>query len=241
MNNVLKNVRKNNIKLAVRLLLPVVLLAAVLFALINETFIESENVEIVNILIILFVGLFCFFIYKTFFKSVYLIIKPIKADIFRKYGSPQKIQKIVEEIEKTKIYEDRHLIISKKYISDKTDYSKILLCNDIIGVHKLVHSLNGRVDYYKIVLIDKYNDTITYQYNEKEENLVDQLLLAISSKCPNAEFGYDKKEWEHIKKNSIKLPKEIKKDEQYKCDNCGAIVSEDALECPNCGELFEDD
>ena len=250
MEKVLKNIRNNNIKSAIGLLFPTIALTGGFILILYFMITEPDDFHIGYLLILASFGLFGYFSDKAFIRAIQLIIDPMKDDVFKKYGSPKKIAKIIEEIENSKIYEDKHLIISQNYISDKKDYSKIVLCNDVLGVHKLVHKTNYVIDYYQIVITDKYNQTTTYQYGRNEEEKVNELLIVIGSKCPNAELGYTKKEWEHIKENSVALPDEIMDDnennddfenEMFKCDNCGALVKESDTKCPHCGEKFEDD
>ena len=250
MEKVLKNIRNNNIKSAIGLLFPTIALTGGFILILYLMITEPDDFHIEYLLILASFGLFGYFSDKAFIRAIQLIIDPMKDDVFKKYGSPKKVAKIIEEIENSKIYEDEHLIISQNYISDKKDYSKIVLCSDVLGVHKLVHKTNYVIDYYQIVITDKYNQTTTYQYERNEEEKVNELLIVIGSKCPNAELGYTRKEWEHIKENSVALPDEIMDDnennddfenEMFKCDNCGALVKESDTKCPHCGEKFEDD
>lgn len=250
MEKVLKNIRNNNIKNAIVLLFPTIVLIGLLISISYSMITKPDDFEIHHLLIIASFGLLLYFSDKSYIRAIQLIIDPMKADVFKKYGSPKKVAKIIEEIENLKIYEDFHLIISQNYISDKNDYSKIVLCSDVLGVHKLVHKTNYRIDYYQIVITDKYNQTTTYQYNRNEEEKVNKLLLLIGSKCPNAVLGYTEKEWKHIKENSVALPDEIMDDnennddsenEMFNCDNCGSLVKEFDTKCLHCGEKFEDD
>ena len=181
-----------------------------------------------------------FFAVKSFFTSVLLAVKPINDDVFKKYGTPDNVSKILKEIEQNKIYEDKNMIMSKKYITDKRDISKLVSCDDILGAHKVIHRTNYVIDYYGVEITDKYRKIIDYTYDTSEEETVNKILGILSQVCPNAVIGYTNDELKNINNNAVKLPKEIKSQEVFKCDNCGAIVSEDVKECPNCGERFDE-
>ena len=112
-----------------------------------------------------------------FCKSFILVINPAKSNLFKKYGSVEELEKIMEEIENTIEYEDNQIIVSKDYVADKKDFEKILAYKDILRVHKLVHKTNFVVDRYDVVLTDKYNFELSYSYPVKDEKKVDNLIF----------------------------------------------------------------
>ena len=167
MEKVLENIKNNNIKSAFVCFFPMILFTGLSIFMLYLQTIKTDS--FLWLVISAIFGIFAFIYIKEFVKSIHLIINPIDDDIFKKYGSPEEIVKILKEIDETKIYEDNYLIISENYISDKTDYSKIVACEDVLGAHKLVHKVNFAIDYYQIVIIDKYNQTTRYQYGRDEE------------------------------------------------------------------------
>ena len=52
--------------------------------------------------------------------------------------------------------------------------------------------------------------------------------------------SFFKKDTKKVEKEHNDKKEEVKK-VKFKCDNCGALVDEDAIKCPNCGESFEDE
>lgn len=233
--NVLDRIRKTNLKKALVSLIYVLMfnipLIAVLYGII------TDGLEGSMIFILVLFGFFAVFVDISFVKMIILIVSPEKSDLFKKYGSVEKIQKILNEIEKTKEYEDKNLVVSKNYLCDKKDLEKIVKCSDVLGVHKLVHKTNFVIDYYKIVITDKYGEETSYTYNASQEELCNKLLVLISSKCHNAEIGYHKDEWDHINKNKIDLPSnnnELNDDYEYKCPECSSIIEYGDKFCKNC-------
>lgn len=179
-----------------------------------------------------------------FIKYLIVAFNPTKDNVFKKYGSPKDVQKILDNLNKNKIYEDDNLIMSNNYITRKKDYSDLVCFKDILGVHKLQHKRNGFINYFGVVLTDKYGFEHSYNYEVNNEKQCDELLLLISSLCPNAELGYTKKQKQHIKENKEKLPNTCegeKKAELFACSNCGAICKEDDKFCENCKEIFDDE
>lgn len=232
MNKVINNVRKNEIKVALGMLIPALIFTGIMIGL----FCSGEDIgELIFPLLI--VGVFAVLFDYILIKCVIVIINPLKSDLFKKYGSPDEIAKILDEIENTKEYKDKHLVISKNYISDKKDYSKIVACDDVLGVHKLVHKTNFVVDYFQIVITDKYGFEITYSYQVKEEEKCDKLLSIIAYKCKNAKAGYTKQEQDYIKENKQELPNAIKQkvEDEYICPDCNNKILYGDKFCKECG------
>lgn len=232
MNKVINNVRKNEIKIALGTLIPALIFTGIMIAILSS----GEDIgELIFPLLI--VGVFAVLFDYVLIKCIIVIIDPLKSDLFKKYGSPEEIANILNEIENTKEYEDRNLIISKRYISDKKDYSKIVACDDVLGVHKLVHKTNFVVDYFQIVITDKYGFEITYSYPVKEQEKCDKLLMIIANKCKNAKAGYTKQEQDHIKANKQELPDDIKQkvEDEYICPDCNKKILYGDKFCKECG------
>ncbi len=238
MNKTLENIRKNNIKRAIVNFFPAAILTGIVVAMIMMYFYEYDSEYIILSIIC---GFFAFFADKIFIEAIILSINPLKDDVFKKYGSPQKVSKILNELEKNKIYEDKNMIISKNYISDKRNIAKLVACEDVLGAHKVVHKTNYIVDYYAVQIIDKYRHSTGYTYGVKEEETVHKILSILDKICPNAEIGYTNEELKNINNNAIKLPKEIKEDAIFKCSECGAICHEGDKYCKNCHAIFDDD
>ena len=237
--DVIKNVRKNNLKEAILgtliALIPNLILVEFIYELITDGF------DVGIFLALLLFSLFTISFDIRLFRPWKVAINPYSSDIFKKYGSPEKLNKILKEIEQTTEYEDKHLVISKNYISDKKVYEKIMACDDVLGVHKLVHKTNFVVDYYQIVITDKYGQEASYTYKVKEEEKVNQLLMVIAKKCKNAELGYTDKEQEHIKNNRVELKdsveeyEDINEIDEYECPDCGNAILYGDKFCKECG------
>lgn len=231
--DVIKNVRKNNLKVAIGgsliALIPNLVIIAQIYNLITEGF-DGSLLFLIGI-----VALFTVPMDIGIYRTWKVVFNPYSSDIFKKYGSPEKLTKIVKEIEETIEYEDKFLRISKNYISDAKDYEKIVACDDVLGIHKLVHKTNYVVDYYQIVLTDKYGHETSYTYKVKEEEKVNELLLYIAKKCKNAEVGYTAKEQAHIKNNKVDLPTNSFEKDEYICPDCGCDIQYGDKFCKECG------
>lgn len=238
--NILSNIRKNNLKTSIYAFIfgagPT---AGCIYYLFNDG-LEAWFP------ILLFGGIGGLMIW-FFIKSFNLVISPEKSDIFKKYGSLEKLEEIMEEIENSIEFEDKQIIVSKNYVADKKDFEKITAYKDILRVHKTVHKTNFVVDGYYVTITDKYNHETSYPYRVGEEATVDKLILLIGSKCENAKLGYTKEAEEHIKKNKQELPKDIIKEEvkkestveknkeEYACPDCNNKIEVGDKFCKNCG------
>ena len=200
-----------------------------------------ENIGLLGLVGLLIMGIPGFIFLKNSLKILNIIINPLSSDLFKNFGSVENVQKIVKEINKTTEYTCKNLIIAKNYIADTRSYDKIMKCKDILGIHKLVHRTNLTIDYYALVITDKFKNEGSYKFYKDEEQLIDELMQILKDYCPNAYLGYTQAQREHIDNNSTDFTKEEDGEEEFTCDNCGAVVQEDAEECPNCGCSFVDD
>lgn len=226
---VIRNVRKNNIiSLLVILLFGLWPNLGFFYTLFGD--IDKDDFWIYLIIC----GALALLMDWLFIKTIKVVINPLSSDIFKKYGGPENIAKILEEIEETKEYEDKQIIISKNYVSDKKDYEKLIAFDDILAVHKLVHKTNFAIDGYSVIITDKYGHEIKYSYSgsKKDEEKVDYLLLLIGSKSNNAELGYTKGTQEHVKNNRVELPNISKS--VYTCPDCGDEIEFGDKYCKNC-------
>lgn len=137
-------------------------------------------------------------------KTLIIVINPLKDPIFEKYGSPKKVKEILNELNNNVIYQDKNIIMSKKYIMVKNNFSELIAFKDVLGIHKLQHRKNGVTNYYGVVLTDKYGCEHTYTYRVKSEKKCDELLLITASLCPNAIVGYTKQQKQYIEENKVK-------------------------------------
>lgn len=235
MENVLKNVRKNAIKGIILMTIFAIIPNIGFFVYLTD----PEDNSLAWIFLI-----FAALLDWVIIKYLIIVINPTKDNVFKKYGSPKKVQAIIDDLNKNKIFEDKNIMMSKKYITDKKDFSDLVSFNDVLGIHKLHHKRNNVTDYYGVILTDKYGFEHSYTYAVKNEKKCDELFLLIASLCPNAEVGYTKQQKQHIKENKEKLPDnyEDENDEEvFACSNCGAICNIKDKFCSNCNEKFEDD
>lgn len=203
MNEIIKNIRKNYIIDVLKGIIPTVLLNGVTIGMLYGAFYDGFEVEFFFLAIVS--GLFSVTQLVIFIKSLILAINPFKSNVFKKYGTPEKIASIYREIEKTTEYKDHTIVISHNYICHRNSAEILVACNDVLAIHKLVHKTNFLIDYYQIVITDKYGEEFRFTYNEKEEAIVDTLLIKIKGKCRNAETGYTQDELDHIRKNKVSL------------------------------------
>ncbi len=173
-----------------------------------------------------------------FIKSLILAFNPDKDIVFRKFKSVDKLSEIIKQIYTNKIYEDKHIIFSNKYLTDKKDYTKTVSCEDVLGLHRNVIKKNGVTSYWELAVTDKYGCEIRFKYGFFYGDEVEKIIKLLSTVCPNAEVGFTRKQRKHIYDNYVDLDGHRK--EVFTCSKCGALVEEDAEVCPKCGAKFED-
>lgn len=226
---IIRNVRYNNIKsLILFIILGLLPNFGFFYALVGEA---GENT---TLYLIIFGALAVLMDYLVI-KILIVVINPLSSNVFKKYGSPKELAKILDEIESTKEYEDKRLIISKNYVMEKKDYESILAFDNVLAIHKEVHKTNGAIDGYSVIITDKYGFETKYSYgsSKKEQDKVDSLIMYIGSKCKNAEFGYTKQAQQHVRNNKVELIDKTK--ENYACPDCNEPIAYNEKFCKNCG------
>lgn len=203
MKEIIENIKKNTRKEILVLIFPETVLFSALITLLYMTFCDGFNGEYLFLAIIC--SLFAIPGMITLYKKFLLLINPFRSDLFKKYGDVEKITEIYTEIQQSAEYEDDVLIVSKNYICDKKSVQKLIANNDVLGIHKFVHKTNLIIDYYAVVVIDKYGEEYYFCYKEDQEDKCLSALNYIATKCKNAEVGYTQDELDHVKNNKILL------------------------------------
>ena len=206
MNKVLKNIRAKNIGTVIKLFIPFIAVNGVLFLFVYMILDDIKEFQWYYLIPIALALVFSYFVDWTFIKAIVLVINPSKYSLFRKYGPPEKIEAIIDQINKEKICQYKLLVISPKYIYDRSDYSQLVKCDDVLGAHISIHKTNYITDYYEIVLIDKYKDSLHFRFGVKEKEKAEELLILIGSICKNAVIGYTNAEFANVNKKSVALP-----------------------------------
>lgn len=203
MKGIISNIRKNSFIDFIKAVIPTLLFSGMSIGFLYATFVNKFNVTSL-FLSIVFLPFAIFALIQTT-KSIKLIINPFNSNVFKKYGSVEKIVRIYDEIDRTTEFKNDSIVISKNYLCDKKRAENLVAFNDVLAIHKLVHKVNFQVDYYQIVITDKYGEEIRFKFGRKEENLVDFLIETIANRTPNAEVGYTQDELDHIQRNKIPL------------------------------------
>lgn len=184
--------------------------------------------------VLLIIGAPTILIDYALIEKIAIIINPLKSDVFKKYGSPDKVATIINEIENTQIFNDGNIIIASKYICGYDDYTKLVACDNVLGAHKLVHKTNFVIDYYMVLVTDKYGLEIGFKYGKDEEDECDKIIAIIGDVCKNAKLGYTNEEQKHIERNRVMLEDKPEKDDMFICPDCGNQVTYGDKFCKNC-------
>lgn len=176
----------------------------ILFYLINVILILIlfSNLYIKLVLIIILI-IFCI---KNCSKFIIKDINNIL--LFKIFGYPDKMNKILREIDLTKEYSDDDLIISKRFVMGKNDVLNVMYYEDIIGIYTYVISIKN---YNKICLCikDKYGRYIELRYGlslmfkKNSNNKISKLISKLYYKCPNAVIGRKEKVLEYVNSHIV--------------------------------------
>lgn len=203
MNDIIGNIKKNNLKDFFHSLIIGVIVTGICFPLWFGLF--AYEFSIFMFLFNICISLAAIFIDYVAIKNLKLVLNPLSSDVFKKYGSEVEIQQILNEINNNIEYQDAKIIISKDYIIGKNDIESLVACEDVLGIHKMVHKTNFVIDYYEVVITDKFNNQVTFRYLRNEEEILNNVLNILALKCKNAKLGYTNEAFEYIRENKQDL------------------------------------
>ncbi len=138
---------------------------------------------------------------------VYKLATPQKNKIFRKYESVDKVAAMINELlSSEKIYEDKYLMISDKYIMSMKDSTTIRKLSDILAAYPYTQSYNFVPVAGGLRLVDKWGDIISIPSGISTAKARD-VMERIAPICPKIALGYNAATLKYIKDNKIKLSK----------------------------------
>ena len=203
MNDLVKSIRAQHINDFLKGLLLTILAGSVAFGMVYGSIGKKDAG--VYICIAVAAGIYAIFALAVSIQKLILVINPLKSDVFKKYGPPENVDYIYREIHHTIEYEDDSVIISRNYICNKKSVGEVIACNDVLAICKKAHKRYFIVDYYQIVITDKYGEELCFRYKVNEKRLVDNLVVKLKSKCRNAMVGNNQPVIDHIRRNKISL------------------------------------
>lgn len=185
MNKVLNKIKKDRKrKLISSILLLLVflgLVALVVLYIVEEKTDSSDMLPVFSFIIL--IPIIIVMIVKII-KNIKIIINPEKDPAIIKWGSAEYIESILDEIEKTKIYEDGRIIISENYFYNGKDLDTIVSKKQVINIYKKAYKVNGVIDYYNLVISDLHK-TYYYRFERNQMELMDKVIGYIVSNKKN--------------------------------------------------------
>ena len=147
---IINNIRKHRLK---------VLIGIAIFAFFPNrglylTFIKDYSKEVFWFYLF-FNGISALLLDIILIQNLIIFINPLLSNVFKKYGK-ENISKILNEIEKTKEYEDKHLLLAENYLVDKKNYEYLVAYEDILNVYLETKIRNSYVEDYNLMIVDKY-------------------------------------------------------------------------------------
>ena len=167
------------------------------FLLLFFKLLNNFNQILLFCLVLLVLGL-----YMIFFGLKY-IINIRKISLAEK---PQILQQL-EELLDNKIYEDKYVILSEKYIAPQQNILQILELDKICWLYLYVQKMNGIkvIKMIKVFTATNHLDIVVYS---KED---EQKVMSIMCKfAPNAKVGYNQENSQYYKEVKKSYKEEIK-------------------------------
>ena len=167
------------------------------FLLLFFKLLNNFNQVLLFCLLLLVLGL-----YMIFFGVKYII------NIRKTYlaEKPQTLQQL-EELFDNKIYEDKYVVLSEKYIAPQQNILQILELDKICWVYQYVQKMNGIKVIKMIKVFTASNHLEIVVYNKEDEQ---KLMDIICKFATNARVGYNQENSQYYKEVKKSYKEEIK-------------------------------
>ncbi len=167
------------------------------FLLLFFKLLNNFNQVLLFCLVLLVLGL-----YMIFFGVKYII------NIRKTYlaEKPQTLQQL-EELFDNKIYEDKYVVLSEKYIAPQQNILQILELDKICWVYQYVQKMNGIKVIKMIKVFTASNHLEIVVYNKEDEQ---KLMDIICKFATNARVGYNQENSQYYKEVKKSYKEEIK-------------------------------
>lgn len=100
------------------------------------------------------------------------------------------ILELADNLYEHTVYENKFVIISNKAIALKDDITKISDLNDVLAIYENIVHTKGITTSHTINLELRNGRAICVNVYARKKETTDNLVLTISSYCPNAKVGY---------------------------------------------------
>lgn len=100
------------------------------------------------------------------------------------------ILELADSLYEHTVYENKFIIISNKAIALKNDITRISDLNDVLVIYENIGRTNGITTSHTINLMLRNGRAIYVNVYARKKETIDNLVLTISSYCPNAKTGY---------------------------------------------------
>lgn len=181
------------------------IIVATIFGLIGGK-LESGYVIIALIFLV-----FVIFLFRSILENIiedYNEYKnPQNNSRFLRYGSPDKINKIISEVNNNPIYYDEKIAFNNKFIYIKSDLNSLCALEDIIALYKFTFKRNGQKSKIGIKYHDKFGKeyAIVYSYLFSDVDL-DKIIKYLIPRCKNAKFGFTNDTLNYVKNYKVEEP-----------------------------------
>ncbi len=159
------------------------------------------------------IGFFAFVVISfgaCFGVLLYCRRSPARIHVFRKYGNADQVTRMVDEAlnDPAKIYDDKNIIVSQKYIMMRNRYISILKLEDLLAVYPFTQSYNFVPVAAGLQVTDKWGEQQRFVLglaSTKANEIIEKMMPY----CPNTSFGFSAQTNQYVKQNKIPLPPKI--------------------------------
>lgn len=210
----LKEIKDSALKRIIRLLLYELffglIIVLLIFGLIGF-FNSKVELEVWHVIFLIIMLVFSIFMFREFMNSIidnYEEYKnPEKNERFLRYGSPEKVNRLTNDVLNKPIYNDEKLVFNNKFILEKSDLNSLCALEDIIAIYKFTYKRNGQMSKVGLKYHDKFGKeyAVIYSYLWSDVDL-DKVLKYLIPRCKNARFGYTKETLDYVKNYRVAEP-----------------------------------
>ncbi|MCI6266009.1 MAG: hypothetical protein MR598_04095 [Erysipelotrichaceae bacterium] len=162
-------------------------------------FFNIDTSDIFNILPLLFlVGRFDFML----IRYIKIFLNPLENMVYKIYGSEERVNHFLTEIDETVDYIDDEVIVSKRFLLDRDNCSFMFYLEDII----VIYQMRARRGCANILVVkDKYGRVAKLKYSDflYKQEVVEDLLKLLIERCPNAIVGFSGGDEENLNHQKV--------------------------------------
>lgn len=139
----------------------------------------------------------------VFAMIIFVKVKNKYDEAIMNYNDYGDVESIYQEIVQNCIYADNSIKVSYDYIISIKDHNKLVRLSEVLCLYVTVQRVNGMRTGVILSAVNKYGESIGFQYGIGGKKKVEELIIRLKELCPRAVLGYSAQNMDYISKNKL--------------------------------------